>query len=711
MMHAPINIDPRTDRARSVRIEDECARRGIKLIGRKNERVGPCPKCGGHDRFSINVAKQVFCCRVCEKGGDVIDLVQHLDVVDFPTALTTLSGEPPLKTNSHAQVNNTAVGREGIAARFDYNDESGRLLFQVRRIEYEMPDGSFILKDGKHKKTFRQKRPDPAKPGAWIQNVDGVRTIPYRLPELIEAIALERQIVIVEGEAKVDLLRSWNVPATCCSGGAKKWRTEHAEFLRGANVVILPDNDDAGRKHADAVGASLHGIALSVRVLELPGLPDKGDIVDWAKAGGTVEQLHELIVRDARPWEPAPAPTPEQPVGGDQQPQPGGAENNNKTGERARQEHSEPEIDLAAIFNFLGDAPAAPPRELIKNHLPASGVVITGGQSGAGKTFISIHKTICLATAMPYFGHKIVERVGTAYIAAEGRGAINNRFAAALAKHSITDNLPIAWIRQLPDFASADGIKLFIRQMKELDRRFCGDFGLRLGHITLDTVAAGFAMKDEDDNSEATRVCNIMRRIGQDTEALFNAVHHYGKNPESGLRGASAWKGSADVIEGVLADIDPLSGKASNRELVCTKSRDGEQGPMSAFELQFVELGLDEDNEIYGSCCVVPGEGESRFDKTATPNKGQRAISAAIHEVLNSIGQIIVPRADMAPVKAAKVIDVRKEFDRFYVVADDDPLKAADAKRMAFKRALDKLPLSQFGYGSAEGADWIWSLK
>jgi hypothetical protein len=371
----------------------------------------------------------------------------------------------------------------------------------------------------------------------------------------------------------------------------------------------------------------------------------------------------------------------------------------------------EPEIDLTATFSFLGDAPAAPPRELIKNHLPAYGVAITGGQSSAGKTFISIHKAICLATALPYFGHKIVERVGTAYIAAEGRGLINNRFAASLAKHSITDKLPIAWIKQLPDFASTDGIKLFARQMKELDKLFRGDFGMRLGHITLDTVAAGFAMKDEDDNSEATRVCNVMRSIGEETEALFGAVHHYGKNPESGLRGASAWKGSADIIESVLADIDPLSGKASNRELACAKARDGEQGPMSPFELQFVELGLDEDHEAYGSCCIVPTPGESRFDKTKAPNKGQRAILAAINELMDGSGQIIAPREGMPPVKAVKVIDVRKEFDRHYVVPDAEPDKAAEAKRKAFKRALDGLPLSKFGAGSAEGADWIWSIK
>ena len=376
------------------------------------------------------------------------------------------------------------------------------------------------------------------------------------------------------------------------------------------------------------------------------------------------------------------------------------------------QEHpDDAEIDLAASFSFLGDAPHAPPRELIKGHMPASGVAIMGGQSGGGKTFASIHKAVCLATAMPYFGHKIVERVGTAYVAAEGRGLINNRFAAALAKHSIKDKLPIAWIKQVPDLTSSDGVRLFIRQMQAMDERFQGDFGLRLGHITIDTVAASFAMKDENDNSEATRVCNVMRRIGEETETLVDAVHHYGKNPESGLRGASAWKGSADVIEGVLADIDPLSGKASNRELACAKARDGEQGPMSAFELQFVELGLDEDNEVYGSCCVVPSEGTSRFDKAPAPTKGQRAIINAINEVLNGAAQTIVPRADMDPVKAAKVTDIRKDFDRFYVVDDTDPMKAAHSKRMAFKRALDGLNPFKFGQGAVDGANWVWNLK
>src|ERR1700747_1273347 len=77
--------------ARAVRIEDEIARRDIKLNGRGPERCGPCAKCGGTDRFAINTSKQGWNCRGCQRGGDVISLVQHLDGCTFDAAIATLS--------------------------------------------------------------------------------------------------------------------------------------------------------------------------------------------------------------------------------------------------------------------------------------------------------------------------------------------------------------------------------------------------------------------------------------------------------------------------------------------------------------------------------------------------------------------------------------------------------------------------------------------
>jgi hypothetical protein len=172
--------------------------------------------------------------------------------------------------------------RSQIIAEYDYVDEKGALLFQA-------------LRYGPNK-TFKQRTPDGN--GGWIWSVKGARIVPYRLPELVAAPP-EATIYIAEGEKDVDNLRARGCIATCNPMGAGKWRTEFAEYFRGRNVVILPDNDETGREHALDVAVNLAPVTAGaggagVRILELPGLPHKGDVSDWLAASGTPEQLDAL---------------------------------------------------------------------------------------------------------------------------------------------------------------------------------------------------------------------------------------------------------------------------------------------------------------------------------------------------------------------------------------------------------------------------------
>jgi hypothetical protein len=184
-----------------------------------------------------------------------------------------------------------AYGKPQIVATYDYRDERGELLFQVVRYE---PKG------------FRQRRPKPG--GGWVWSVKGVRVVPYRLPELLARP--EEPVFVVEGEKDVDNLERIGVVATCNAGGAGKWTAEHAAFLAGRRVLAAGDNDDAGRDHIEQVGRSLHSNAEWVRVVELPGLPAKGDASDWIAAGGTSEELMRLA--EASPiWTPTTQPWPE----------------------------------------------------------------------------------------------------------------------------------------------------------------------------------------------------------------------------------------------------------------------------------------------------------------------------------------------------------------------------------------------------------------
>ena len=180
---------------------------------------------------------------------------------------------------------NGAQQEARIVATYDYNDEEGRLLYQEVRYE---------------PKSFKVRRPDGK--GGWIWRLGSVRRVLYNLPDLAKA-ELGETAYVPEGPKDVDRLAAEGVLATTNALGAKKWLDEYSESLRGRNVVILPDNDDDGRTHAEQVARSLLGKARTIKVLELPGLPERGDVSDWLDAGHTVEELKQLAER-ASPWEP-----------------------------------------------------------------------------------------------------------------------------------------------------------------------------------------------------------------------------------------------------------------------------------------------------------------------------------------------------------------------------------------------------------------------
>src|SRR5262245_54213857 len=169
---------------------------------------------------------------------------------------------------------------DGFPALYDYHDAEGRVLFQkVRNHPGREP-------------RFWLRRPDGN--GGWIKGTEGVDTsILYRLPEVIEAIANDHEIALVEGEKDADNLWKIGIPATCNAHGAAdptknqkpKWYREHSEQLRGARLVVFNDNDRAGYAHAEVTCKLSIGIAARVRRLDLklhwPGMPERADVSDW----------------------------------------------------------------------------------------------------------------------------------------------------------------------------------------------------------------------------------------------------------------------------------------------------------------------------------------------------------------------------------------------------------------------------------------------
>jgi hypothetical protein len=119
------------DRARGVRLDDELSRRGIKLRGRNGSLEGPCPVCGGTDRFAVNTKKPAFNCRGCGiKGGDAIALTMALDGCDFREAVETLTGQQS-KTSGNGQAKPAQTAKRIVVEHFDYHDAEPRLLFRL----------------------------------------------------------------------------------------------------------------------------------------------------------------------------------------------------------------------------------------------------------------------------------------------------------------------------------------------------------------------------------------------------------------------------------------------------------------------------------------------------------------------------------------------------------------------------------------------------
>lgn len=230
---------------------------------------------GTRGSLSVDLVKGTWHDHEAGQGGGTIDLVMRERRVGKAGALQWLRDHGHIERRAQPQA---AKPKAQIVAEYDYADENGELLFQVVRMD---------------PKDFRQRAPDGQ--GGWTWSTKGVRRILYHLSAMLDAVKAGRTVYVVEGEKSVHAVEGLGLPATCSPGGAGKWRMADQGALRGADLVILPDNDDPGRKHAQQVEKALTGIARSVRVLTLPDLPDKGDVADWIAAGGTAEELARLV--------------------------------------------------------------------------------------------------------------------------------------------------------------------------------------------------------------------------------------------------------------------------------------------------------------------------------------------------------------------------------------------------------------------------------
>jgi hypothetical protein len=376
-------------------------------------------------------------------------------------------------------------------------------------------------------------------------------------------------------------------------------------------------------------------------------------------------------------------------------------------------------------FRFDDGSDPAAPDDLIEEVVAERSTLLIGGQSGAGKSFIMVELARCLATGEPFFGRMVTRRVGVAIIAAEGAEAMPKRLKALRMHYDIDGLLPIAHMGGVPDLLDEKARREMINGLKEVDAHFRAEYGVELGFVIIDTLAAAFGMKDENDNAEAGKVIRCLNQMRDELRVVVAATHHYGKGVETGLRGASAFRGNVDGVLSVLAERNEVTGAVGIRELNVAKQRDGREGPIAPFELKFIQLGTRMSGNPWGSMVVVPHLDEPTTltvmmrKKRSEGSKSARMFEEAFVEAILSQGQFFKIALGQGPtVRAVRIVpDVREHFFNRYQTGADDPARTAEenenarylAKKKAFQRAMNNHG-PNFATEEVNGVEWIWKV-
>lgn len=432
----------------------------------------------------------------------------------------------------------TKRGAKRIVAEYDYYDEQGELLYQTVRYE---------------PKTFRQRRPDGQ--GGWVWKTKDMRRILYRLPELLEADP-SMTVFVCEGEKDVEALLEQGLVATTNVGGAGKWRDEYNEHLVGRDVVVLPDNDDAGRRHAEQVARSLQGVASSVRMVRLPELSEHGDVYDWLKSGNTSDAL--LALAEAAPdWTPSAEAE---------------AEDGKEEGQRA-------ERVILSYEEFMNVTFGA--GEEIAFELQRREVGLIVSVTNVGKSTLVRNCVLSAAAGRefpPFVKGGVPRRVGLLDFETGGR-----RLQDDLRR--MTRNWSAAERKLLSEnfFVLCEGMVgedlLSLTKHLPLIKREAEERAIDL--LVIDTCGAAFDLFSENDNGEVARkVMKPLMKMARRLDCAVMTVHHIGKSKsEEGNaaekvhrpRGASAFSGYAGSVFVLTAD----AGDTAAVTATCAKNKNG----------------------------------------------------------------------------------------------------------------------------------------
>lgn len=346
--------------------------------------------------------------------------------------------------------------------------------------------------------------------------------------------------------------------------------------------------------------------------------------------------------------------------------------------------------------------------------VPEVGTGLISGQWGTLKTFIALELARCVMTARPFLNFDIVRPGGVLLIALEGQSEVAIRIQGALEKGTEHHkDAPFYWCDECPPLTDPKTADVIIATAKAAAAEFNQRFNLPLSLILIDSLIAGAGYRKEGQDNDAALTNTIMANMAKVSRAIgcFTfVIDHFGKDTNVGTRGSSVKEGDADVIFACLGDRSE-AGQVTNSRLALRKRRSGPNGEEFPFRGQVVDMGRNPKTGKMETTLVINWEeaGQARAPKKDDwgRSKAVKLLRRIVMNLLVDCGEQIRPFADGPLVRALKVKLVETEFHKAYLTTGETEAIKKQAKRMAFRRAIDstgdKIVTREVG-----GVDYIW---
>jgi hypothetical protein len=428
-----------------------------------------------------------------DAGGGAVDIVKQYGKLGISGSVADVL-ERDFGIQKQAQ--KALEPKQYIQHIYSYFDTDGAEAYQACRL---------------YPKSFRLRQPDGR--GGYLYSVKDIEPLPYNLPAIMQH--QDQPVFIVEGEKCADVLIEAGLVATTNHGGSGKWLDTHSTHLAGRSVIVLPDNDQAGRTHADKVIASLWGVAERIKRIDLPGLQEKGDVADFLSER-TLDELMDIVRQ-------APVVTA-QPEPGDEVPAVEDADGNEIVPFET--------LDQDAVWSM-------PPVEfLVDQLLPESAFCMMYGAPGTGKSFLAIDMALSVAHGTEWQGFE-VKQGSVLYIAGEGVGGFGKRWKAWSKHKGVTDKAPLFVLPLAVNFMDEDEMTRLMLTIDRLDQRFA--------MVVVDTVHRSMHGAEENSAAEMAKFIDACDAIQRHTGGTMLAVHHAGKSTTQGARGSNSLLGAVST--------------------------------------------------------------------------------------------------------------------------------------------------------------------